>query len=253
MREPISKKLRFEVFKRDKFTCQYCGRKPPSVSLEADHYVPVSQGGPTVFMNLITSCFDCNRGKRDNLIDVPQIQVILLDEKQIDTDRFNIQRAIESYRLNRDNENRGIKHCENVFKNLNGYTFGYWENKKFRRLIKKYSLSEVLEACWESVRCYVVHNTSEEEFSLLVDISLSRVSAYLKVFNMEQDKKNHGYLFGIMRNNFYDFSDTEAWKAIKDSEELEFSIEDMLVAAICGQSISEFRGHLCREEEYCYG
>ena len=34
-REPISKKLRFEVFKRDSFTCQYCGSKAPDADPES--------------------------------------------------------------------------------------------------------------------------------------------------------------------------------------------------------------------------
>lgn len=62
-REPITKKMRFEVFKRDKFTCQYCGRMAPDVVLEVDHINPVSEGGETELINLITSCRDCNRGK----------------------------------------------------------------------------------------------------------------------------------------------------------------------------------------------
>lgn len=62
-RKPISKKMRFEVFKRDKFTCQYCGAQAPEVVLEVDHIVPISQGGTNDIMNLVTSCFDCNRGK----------------------------------------------------------------------------------------------------------------------------------------------------------------------------------------------
>ncbi len=57
-----SKRLRFEVFKRDLFTCQYCGRTPPAVVLEADHINPLSKGGPDTVDNLITSCSDCNRG-----------------------------------------------------------------------------------------------------------------------------------------------------------------------------------------------
>lgn len=61
----ISKKLRFEVFKRDEFTCTYCGQKPPAVVLECDHVIPVAQGGPETLENLTTSCFDCNRGKSD--------------------------------------------------------------------------------------------------------------------------------------------------------------------------------------------
>lgn len=62
-RKPISKATRFRVFKRDEFTCQYCGNTPPSVVLEVDHMVAVAAGGDNNFDNLITACFDCNRGK----------------------------------------------------------------------------------------------------------------------------------------------------------------------------------------------
>lgn len=59
----LSKKTRFEIFSRDKFTCQYCGRKVPDTVLEVDHIIPKSKNGTDDFINLITSCFDCNRGK----------------------------------------------------------------------------------------------------------------------------------------------------------------------------------------------
>lgn len=62
-RNTLSKKLRFEVFKRDRFTCQYCGRMAPDVVLEVDHINPVAEGGSDDILNLITSCRDCNRGK----------------------------------------------------------------------------------------------------------------------------------------------------------------------------------------------
>lgn len=61
----LSKRTRFEVFKRDLFTCQYCGRNPPDVILECDHIVPVVEGGGNEEPNLVTACFDCNRGKSD--------------------------------------------------------------------------------------------------------------------------------------------------------------------------------------------
>lgn len=65
----ISLKLRFEVFKRDNFTCQYCGRKTPEVILELEHVIPLSKGGTDDFDNLTTSCFECNRGKGKSLLD----------------------------------------------------------------------------------------------------------------------------------------------------------------------------------------
>ena len=55
--------LRFEVFRRDSFTCTYCGRTPPEVRLHADHVTPWSQGGQTMLDNLGTAWADCNLGK----------------------------------------------------------------------------------------------------------------------------------------------------------------------------------------------
>ena len=62
-RKAISKRTRFEVFKRDGFTCQYCGAAPPNVVLEVDHIEPVAAGGDNDEGNLVTACFGCNRGK----------------------------------------------------------------------------------------------------------------------------------------------------------------------------------------------
>lgn len=62
-RKPLSKKTRFEVFKRDSFVCQYCGAHPPKVILHVDHVVAVAAGGGNDLDNLLTSCEACNSGK----------------------------------------------------------------------------------------------------------------------------------------------------------------------------------------------
>ena len=67
-RKSISKKMRFEVFKKDKFTCQYCGRMAPDVVLEVDHITPVAEGGDNDILNLVTACKDCNRGKGKRIL-----------------------------------------------------------------------------------------------------------------------------------------------------------------------------------------
>lgn len=72
-RKAISKRVRFEIFKRDSFTCQYCGAHPPQVILHLDHIVPVAEGGGNSPDNLITSCEPCNLGKgATSLGDIPQ-------------------------------------------------------------------------------------------------------------------------------------------------------------------------------------
>jgi len=54
---------RFFVFQRDRFTCQYCGAKAPDFTLHIDHITPVSRGGTSDAVNLITACEPCNLGK----------------------------------------------------------------------------------------------------------------------------------------------------------------------------------------------
>ena len=61
-------KLRFQIFQRDNFTCQYCGRKVPKVELQVDHKYPKSKGGLNKIENYITACKDCNLGKGDNIL-----------------------------------------------------------------------------------------------------------------------------------------------------------------------------------------
>ena len=62
-RVALSKKTRFDVFKRDGFICQYCGSHPPKAILECDHINPAAEGGTNDIDNLVTACIDCNRGK----------------------------------------------------------------------------------------------------------------------------------------------------------------------------------------------
>jgi len=70
----LSKRTRFEVFKRDGFTCAYCGRKPPVVTLQVDHILAKSRGGSFSRENLITACFDCNAGKSNvPLTAIPEV------------------------------------------------------------------------------------------------------------------------------------------------------------------------------------
>lgn len=70
----ISKKTRFDVFKRDQFQCSYCGAHPSeTILLEVDHVHPLAEGGSNDIDNLVTACLDCNRGKGAGLLSsVPQ-------------------------------------------------------------------------------------------------------------------------------------------------------------------------------------
>jgi hypothetical protein len=59
----VSRRLRFEVLRRDGYTCRYCGAKAPDATLTVDHVVPVALGGDDDPRNLVTACAECNAGK----------------------------------------------------------------------------------------------------------------------------------------------------------------------------------------------
>ncbi len=67
-RRTVSPRVRFMVFNRDEFTCQYCGFSAPFVTLEIDHVVPVAAGGSNKIDNLMTACTVCNAGKSNLLV-----------------------------------------------------------------------------------------------------------------------------------------------------------------------------------------
>ena len=56
---------RFNVFLRDKFSCQYCGSKN---ELTFDHLLPRSRGGKTNWDNVVTACSGCNVKKGGRLL-----------------------------------------------------------------------------------------------------------------------------------------------------------------------------------------
>ena len=58
---------RFNVFLRDRFTCQYCGDRFPTQDLTFDHVIPRSRGGRTAWDNVVTACSSCNLRKGNRL------------------------------------------------------------------------------------------------------------------------------------------------------------------------------------------
>jgi 5-methylcytosine-specific restriction endonuclease McrA len=58
---PQVKLTRREIFRRDNFTCQYCGRHTPTLTI--DHVIPRHLGGPHVWHNVVAACPFCNHRK----------------------------------------------------------------------------------------------------------------------------------------------------------------------------------------------
>lgn len=131
-RKPLTKKMRFDVFKRDSFVCQYCGSTPPKAVLEVDHINPVANGGKNSLDNLITSCFDCNRGKGAGLLtSIPESverRAEVMAEKMEQIKAFN--------RMVKANEKRLEKEVDEVQEAFEFYHPGYSFADKFRRSVR---------------------------------------------------------------------------------------------------------------------
>ena len=54
---------RRNIFKRDKYTCQYCGVQPGPEELTIDHVFPRSRGGTSSWQNCLLACVKCNAKK----------------------------------------------------------------------------------------------------------------------------------------------------------------------------------------------
>lgn len=152
----LSKKIRFDVFKRDGFKCAYCGQTPPLVTLEVDHINPKSTGGQDDINNLITACFDCNRGKRDDpLGKIPlrlEENLEILKEKEAQLAAYNkVMKSIK----NRIDKN--AKEVESVFSEHfsdRGFTTPFCRSVK--TFLKSLPLETVKEAM--EIACSTLHS-----------------------------------------------------------------------------------------------
>ena len=88
----VSRRLRFEILRRDGHTCRYCGASAPDVEMTVDHVIPVTLGGSDDPSNLVTACKHCNAGKSSIPADAA-----LVDDVAADAIRW--RRALDRARL----------------------------------------------------------------------------------------------------------------------------------------------------------
>ncbi len=59
---------RRNIYRRDRFTCQYCGARPGSELLSIDHVIPRSKGGKSTWENCVLACLPCNKKKANRTL-----------------------------------------------------------------------------------------------------------------------------------------------------------------------------------------
>lgn len=146
-RKPLSKKVRYEVLKRDSFTCQYCGRMSPDVILEVDHITPVAEGGTDDLINLITSCRDCNRGKgKIPLSDDSALKKQQASLKELAERREQMEMMMQWKSELADMKNEQIEYIVDYIISVTGDGVSSHGRRTLSQLISRFSFSEVLDA-----------------------------------------------------------------------------------------------------------
>ena len=198
-RKSISKKTRFEVFKRDSFTCRYCGTAAPTAVLRIDHIQPVSKGGDNDLLNLITACFDCNAGKSDRLLSddsVVQKQKAQLDELQ--ERREQIEMMLDWRNGLRNLADVEVDGVSAAWVALSGYRLNDRGRVQARTLIKKYGLEACLIAV-EKAESYLLVGDDSLYTPDSVELAWKRVGGICRMDSLPEWKQRLYHIRNIAR------------------------------------------------------
>lgn len=228
-RSGLSKRIRFEVFKRDRFTCQYCGGISPDVILHVDHIDPVSNGGSDDIVNLISACSDCNLGKGAR----PLSNVAALSKQhhqmaEMQDRREQLQLLADWHKELAELESETADLVSDHLHRLSGHQ--YTLNDKGRRtavkLVGMFSLEEVLAAATESIDRYMSDETDQASF----EKAFSMVGKFCTINRRAAGNpsiKQAYYIRGILRNTCHQINEEEALSLISELIEKRFDVDSI--------------------------
>lgn len=208
-REAIPKRLRFEVFKRDAFRCQYCGQKAPDVILHCDHIKPIADSGETSILNLITACSSCNLGKGARKLDEHHV----LEKSRAQLEELNERRAqlemlAEWHRELSTIEDMRIAVLVERWLQITEQTWpGFTKEGEniVRRWLRRFSADELMIAMSDARTSYFERDEKDELLVESTDHAFHMIPAIANVRRASRDKPYLQQLFyirGILRRRF---------------------------------------------------
>jgi len=246
-RKCIGKRTRFEVFKRDAFTCQYCGGKSPHVVLEVDHITPVSAGGDNDILNLVTACKACNSGKSDRLLsDTAALDRRRGQLEELEQRRQQIEMLHAWHSSLVDAEEDAVRMAWALWLKCTGReSVSATEEAaaEIRKLTKRHDFQEVCQAIRDAAEAYKRSHKDDHEAYMEWFWKIGRI---LKTRRMEADNPGLGrllYIRGILRNRIHMYPSGE-WQSIallKQAHSLGVPLEWMQSTAKSVRSWSDWR------------
>lgn len=232
-RKAISKKVRFEVFKRDSFKCQYCGKCAPEVVLEIDHIHPVSKGGKNDIMNYLTACRDCNSGKSnrtladDSVMAKQRAQLEELNER-----REQLEQMLKWREGLRTLDDVALKAASEAW---NAMVPGFFLNERgeaeLRKLIVKHGLNIVLD-CIPICERYLERDADGKLTAESVMTALNKLSGVIGIRTQPDWKRDLHYIRGIARNRFNYINERECIRLLEEAYQSGVDIESLRNATL---------------------
>ena len=250
----VSKRNRFETFKRDKFTCQYCGRAAPDVILHVDHIQPKSKGGSDDdLLNLVTSCKDCNLGKGARVLsDDTAVKKRKKQLDEIQERREQLEMLMEWHRSLLQVDEDLISGLADYWSDLvPGYTLNENGLQNLRKWLNEYGFEELIQAIQIAASQYVKYEVSSETPYPLkesVELAFSKISG-ICITRKRMEKKPYlkdlYYIRGILRNrNLSYFDPNKALWFMENAVKAGASPEDIKGIALTANNWSDFRQRL---------
>jgi hypothetical protein len=242
-RKALGKKTRFEIFKRDSFACQYCGKSAPEVVLHVDHIHPVAHGGDDDLLNLITSCVECNLGKGARTID--DSSVVAKKKAQLDEleeRRQQLEMMLEWQKSLVDHTSQEVNSIAEFWGEIvPGTELREGARSKLRTLIVKYGSASVVKAMRQAVEKHVdgSHDSAQRAWA-----DLPKFAWILSKSDDDPGIRELCYARGILRNrmSFYEGRyDREFLTGLREIRSNGYSLDRIKEIAKTIKSITDFR------------
>lgn len=238
-RKRLGKRVRFEVFKRDNFTCQYCGAEAPAAVLQVDHILPVAEGGTNDLTNLVTACVGCNAGKSDKLLsDDAAVKRQRREMERLQERREQIEMMAEWRRSLDGLADAEVEEVAGYWREqVPGYHLNDRGLREARKLVRKFGLRGVLDAIALAADQTVVFDDEGFATQQSVDQAWRAVGGICAVEKMAQERpwvRDAYYFRGIARKRCGYFNNLMAKDLLFEAFDLGGSRDDLRdIAATC--------------------
>jgi hypothetical protein len=250
-RKVISKRIRFEVFKRDGFACQYCGKKAPDALLTIDHISPVSKNGAHDILNFVTACEDCNSGKGARELDDQSILAKQMAQLSVLGERREQLKLMVKWRdgLKQIEEDKLALAVQRIDALQPGWKTNQTGRARLSVLLNSVPFDLVCAAIDEGAKSIVLNAdgfATEQSIAGLYE-RIARIATV-----MLRDRKNPGmgalyYIRGIARKRWHGHRESYNWRSIallKEARDAGVSVDALTQVALGISSFAQFESEI---------